>query len=476
MAARYLINLVERLNQLFSSVDWGWDINGDRLTNIGFLINAIKIHNHTTSNKPDHFNSNTSKEEGVFSYEEVLRTFSIEEGTKDSCLTLLISAKIFSANVLGISNIGHNGEKGICAIKGLDKQFTNTAIATVKRRSGLMITREVDLVVAHEIGHSLGSYHDEDEATNDPDGSEDCLPKNSQGRYVMHGSPNSGYEKNNYNFSPCSIRSIQRTLYELASKCFVEEKIAFCGNGILEKGEECDVGSEINAASDRCCTSECTLRQVSHCSPYNFECCTDDCQVASVDQICQARNSDLCRNASFCNGVSKTCPEPTILKDGSECDDEGKCINGECKSACHLHSPELLPCLCERENETCHRCCRSKTDGQCKPIGLGKLLPEDSICIYGQCHNNICEKKLTDSTAFFLRIIGDIGSPNSPRIFNDYFIFIIVTITLLIWLPCGAIIVYKDGNNEGAIREERENIEYIHVNKGPTTLPEANAE
>lgn len=76
----------------------------------------------------------------------------------------------------------------------------------------------------------------EDEATNDPDGSEDCLPKNSQGRYVMHGSPNSGYEKNNYNFSPCSIRSIQRTLYELASKCFVEEKIAFCGNGILEKG------------------------------------------------------------------------------------------------------------------------------------------------------------------------------------------------------------------------------------------------
>ena len=46
--------------------------------------------------------------------------------------------------------IGQNGERGICAIKDVAKDiYTNTAIATVRRKTGLLITREVDLLVAH---------------------------------------------------------------------------------------------------------------------------------------------------------------------------------------------------------------------------------------------------------------------------------------------------------------------------------------
>ena len=54
-------------------MDWGWDINGKRLINLGFTIKEIKIYENITSNMPDHFNSNNSLEEGTFNYEEVLK-------------------------------------------------------------------------------------------------------------------------------------------------------------------------------------------------------------------------------------------------------------------------------------------------------------------------------------------------------------------------------------------------------------------
>lgn len=55
-----------------------------------------------------------------------------------------------------------------------------------------------------ELGHAWGSFHDDI-------GDLKCIsPKSQNGRYVMHESSNSGYDKNNYAFSLCSILSIHK--------------------------------------------------------------------------------------------------------------------------------------------------------------------------------------------------------------------------------------------------------------------------
>ena len=66
-----------------------------------------------------------------------------------------------------------------------------------------VITREADLVTAHEFGHNWGSEHD-------PDSSE-CSPSASQGgSYLMYTYSVSGYDVNNKKFSPCSLRFIRK--------------------------------------------------------------------------------------------------------------------------------------------------------------------------------------------------------------------------------------------------------------------------
>ena len=66
-----------------------------------------------------------------------------------------------------------------------------------------VITREADLVTAHEFGHNWGSEHDPDVP--------ECSPSASHGgSYLMYTYSVSGYDVNNKKFSPCSLRFIRK--------------------------------------------------------------------------------------------------------------------------------------------------------------------------------------------------------------------------------------------------------------------------
>ncbi|VDK26633.1 unnamed protein product [Anisakis simplex] len=57
-------------------------------------------------------------------------------------------------------------------------------------QGGTVITREADLVTAHEFGHNWGAVHD--------DFSSECSPSYSQGgSFIMHTFAVSGYDANN---------------------------------------------------------------------------------------------------------------------------------------------------------------------------------------------------------------------------------------------------------------------------------------
>lgn len=459
-AARYLINLVERINGIFTTIDWGLDVNGNRLVNLGFAIKDIKIYDKPSTHL-NHFNSYAQSDVNAI---EILRSFSLEEGVNNTCLSILVTAKAFEFGVLGMSNIGSPGQRGICAIDQQDGSFMNTAIITVRRKSDLMMTRVVDLILAHELGHSMGSLHDDIH-------DEECVPQNSRdGRFVMWESANTGYDKNNYIFSPCSIRSIHRMLYSLAHTCFVEEKGALCGNGILEVGEECDNGAQLNFdEKDECCTTGCKLSKNALCSPRHSECCSKTCNYIPAGELCRAMNMDACKEASYCNGLSERCPEPKLLKDETECTDEGTCKYGECVPFCRSVSPDLLPCLCDNATFACRRCCRSKISGICSPVEPRKWLPENSMCIFGQCIKKICEKTATDSASFFWRFFDNLKGQEQHKFFADYIVFIVVIITLLIWCPCGALIFYKEKQERQEKIKKRtfaeNNVQILHERK-----------
>lgn len=148
------------------------------------------------------------------------------------------------------------------------------------------------------MGHAWGAVHDN---MDDPE----CREADSMnGRYIMHESSNSGYDKNNYKFSPCSIRSIHRVLYDMADTCFVGEQSALCGNGILEAGEQCDPGGQLALGhpneDDPCCTSTCQLRPTAKCSPKHSECCSESCNYLPRVTMCQPKSTDSCKRASYC--------------------------------------------------------------------------------------------------------------------------------------------------------------------------------
>lgn len=69
--------------------------------------------------------------------------------------------------------------------------YLNSGLSSSRNHYGQrVITREADLVTAHEFGHNWGSEHDPD--------SPDCSPSASQGgSYLMYTYSVSGYDVNN---------------------------------------------------------------------------------------------------------------------------------------------------------------------------------------------------------------------------------------------------------------------------------------
>lgn len=73
----------------------------------------------------------------------------------------------------------------------------------------------------------------------------------------MFASATSGDRPNNSKFSSCSIGNISNVLDAIEENkkrnCFTKSEGAFCGNKIVEAGEECDCGYNDLECNDKCC-------------------------------------------------------------------------------------------------------------------------------------------------------------------------------------------------------------------------------
>lgn len=116
------------------------------------VIKEIKIYDRPTVSHDDEFHFNMEypkRPNDMFWANDSLLSFSKNEKINSTCASVLLTAKHLADGILGLASVGvPELPIGICSdpIEGV---YHNTAIVTVKKNEGLLITRIFDLVFAH---------------------------------------------------------------------------------------------------------------------------------------------------------------------------------------------------------------------------------------------------------------------------------------------------------------------------------------
>ncbi|XP_015522611.1 ADAM 17-like protease [Neodiprion pinetum] len=437
----YLISLIDRVHKIYNDTLWQERQEQDGFKGMGFVIKKIVVHSEPTRMRGGEIHYNMVREK--WDVRTLLEVFSREYSHKDFCLAHLFTDLKFEGGILGLAYVGsprRNSVGGICTPEYFKNGYTlylNSGLSSSRNHYGQrVITREADLVTAHEFGHNWGSEHD-------PDITE-CSPSASQGgSYLMYTYSVSGYDVNNKRFSPCSLRSIRKVLQAKSGRCFSEPEESFCGNLRVEGDEECDAGLLGTEDNDSCCDKNCKLRrnEGAVCSDKNSPCC-QNCAFMPVAIKCRDAQYATCEQESRCTGASSECPRSPPMNDGTGCLERGQCRHGKCIPYCETQG--LQSCMCDTILDACKRCCRMSLNETCFPVDPQDILPDGTPCIQGFCNKGICEKTIQDVVERFWDIIEDININKVMRFLKDNIVGAVIICTAIVWIPASCVVSYVD--------------------------------
>ncbi|KAK2837727.1 hypothetical protein Q5P01_014939 [Channa striata] len=180
----------------------------------------------------------------------------------------------------------------------------------------------VGATLAHEMGHNLGMDHDDSSAC--ACSGDSCI----MAAALSYNIPRT--------FSSCSTNNYEKYLLSRTPSCILDKPDyrgllapSVCGNGFVEKGEQCDCGTVEECANPCCNATTCMFKEGTECA--EGECC-DSCKISPRSKECR-RKQDDCDLAEYCDGKSATCPEDVFAVNGLLCDQgqgQGYCYNGKC--------------------------------------------------------------------------------------------------------------------------------------------------
>ncbi|MED6263050.1 hypothetical protein CHARACLAT_000359 [Characodon lateralis] len=180
----------------------------------------------------------------------------------------------------------------------------------------------VAATIAHEMGHNFGMNHD---------GEGCCQAKAEDGGCIMAAATGSPFPRV---FNACNLKELKSYLNSGGGKCLfnlpnINSSYGGqrCGNGYLEKGEECDCGEEEECTTPCCNANNCTLKAGAECA---HGVCCHNCKIKSPGELCRA-TSGLCDLPEYCDGKSESCPANFYLADGTSCaHGRAYCYTGMC--------------------------------------------------------------------------------------------------------------------------------------------------
>uniref|UniRef100_A0A8D0H267 ADAM metallopeptidase domain 9 n=1 Tax=Sphenodon punctatus TaxID=8508 RepID=A0A8D0H267_SPHPU len=175
-------------------------------------------------------------------------------------------------------------------------------------------------IVAHELGHNLGMNHDDDRVCYC--GAESCIM-------------NSG-ASGSRNFSSCSEEDFEKLTLNKGGSCLLNVprpdeaySVPYCGNKLVDAGEECDCGSPKECEADPCCEADtCKLQSGAECA---YGDCCKNCRYLPGGIECRA-SANECDLPEYCNGTSPFCQLDVTVQNGHPChNEEAYCYNGACQ-------------------------------------------------------------------------------------------------------------------------------------------------
>ncbi|XP_034396914.1 disintegrin and metalloproteinase domain-containing protein 9 isoform X2 [Cyclopterus lumpus] len=232
-------------------------------------------------------------------------------------------------------------------------------------------------IVAHELGHNLGMNHDDDRA---------CSCETA---CIM----NSG-ATGSRNFSRCSADDFEKMILLTGGSCLLNVprpdeaySAPYCGNRLVDMGEECDCGTQKECEEDPCCEYHtCRLKSGAQCA--SGECCYN-CQYLPGGSVCRS-SSDECDLPEFCNGSSSLCQSDVFIQNGHPCSLQAVCYNGKCQhydGQCQA----IFGSKAKAAPEICFKEVNSKGDrfGNCGYHNYGhkKCESRNALCGKLQCSN-----------------------------------------------------------------------------------------
>ncbi|KAL3227019.1 hypothetical protein MRX96_024383 [Rhipicephalus microplus] len=387
---------VARASDVFRAADFGG------VEDISFTVQRIRI-NDSLSCATD----KTSDEKNPFcapaadiGYLLHLTSLSNHD---EFCLSYTWTYRDFFGGVLGLAWVA-NAERnygGVCekarpsavSVGGSTEVLrlsTNVGVLTFINHNSFVATAVSEMVFCHELGHSFGADHDA------PPGRfcyGTCAPCGDEGNYIMFPSPTQGKKPNNDKFSQCSRNSIGRVLAPMVAgesareNCLQAHSGPICGNGVVERGEQCDCGSHDADCSDQCCHSRhnvdgaagCTLRVRSLIAG---QCCDESCGFKNVSTVCGEETE--CRQKAVCDGEHATCTPGPAKAETTPCAGGTRvCVQGECsRSVCLKYGLHECSLAGDRYSaqQLCLLACQDEF-GSCKP-GCDLALPSarEALC------------------------------------------------------------------------------------------------